>query len=427
MRMDSQIRGVMPQIAVNILDGDLIDELVTLVRSEIAELDDGPGLSTLLEVCIDANVKAAVNFLVSDVDEPELRVPVVAIDHARAVARAGIELSALLRAYRIGHSRFVQTAMAGVTNLEHPNGSVAIVEMVTHVAEYIEKVCAQVEAAYVEERERWRGSRNGVVWGWVSRLMDDSVVNTGTAERALDYRVNGRHLAVCITVEDAGSASTDVHVSTGGDRASAGVAEDARDLLASHLGSAAPPLTVSTGDGEMWVWYPVAHGFVLDVAAVAREVVAAKSNVRLTFGNPASGRAGFRRTWEQAREVMRVASAEARSLQPVIAYSQIASTALMSDDRARLREFVVDVLGDLALSTEKAERLRETLRVFLMNGRSFSAAASRLSVHRNTIQYRVEQALGECGRSLDSPDDTLDIQIALRVCQWHRSSVLVER
>ncbi|MCZ4526569.1 helix-turn-helix domain-containing protein [Rhodococcus erythropolis] len=414
----------MPQIAMEMLEGDFIGELVSLLRAEIAELDDNPGLSELLEASAGANVKAAVHFLVSDVDERDLAAPVIALEHAQAVARGDIELSALIRAYRIGHSRFLEAAMGRVTALGHADGSVTIVKIVNRAAQYIEKVCDQVEFAYVQERDRWRGSRNGLAWGWVTQLMNGSLVDIPMVERALNYRLDGHHLAVCIRVEDPASGLDGIHLSKFGDQASADLLEVARDRLAEHLGCASPPLSVATGGNEMWVWFSVPPELDLDVASVAGEIAAAKLNVRLALGSPASGLAGFRRTREQAHQVLRVASSAAKSAQPVIVYSQIASITLMSDDLVRLREFVVDVLGNLALATERAERLRETLRTFLMNGRSFAAAASRLLLHRNTIQYRVQQALDACGRSLDDSDETLNIQIALQACHWHGASVL---
>lgn len=39
-------------------------------------------------------------------------------------------------------------------------------------------------------------------------------------------------------------------------------------------------------------------------------------------------------------------------------------------------------------------------------------------LHRNTIQYRVAQAMERCRHSFDEPDAMLDVQIALQVCRW---------
>ena len=53
--------------------------------------------------------------------------------------------------------------------------------------------------------------------------------------------------------------------------------------------------------------------------------------------------------------------------------------ALLGGDVGYVREWVDEVLGDLAADTENDERLRETLRVFLGCGSSYKLAARRTS------------------------------------------------
>jgi DNA-binding PucR family transcriptional regulator len=45
-------------------------------------------------------------------------------------------------------------------------------------------------------------------------------------------------------------------------------------------------------------------------------------------------------------------------------------------------------------------------------------------LHRNTIQYRVTQAMEACAASFDDVDGVADIQIALMACRWMGTSVL---
>jgi hypothetical protein len=66
--------------------------------------------------------------------------------------------------------------------------------------------------------------------------------------------------------------------------------------------------------------------------------------------------------------------------------------ALLAWDVGRVREWVVEVLGDLAGDTDNDARLRETPRVFLAAGGSYKQAAVRLTIHFNTVKYRVERA-----------------------------------
>jgi DNA-binding PucR family transcriptional regulator len=82
----------------------------------------------------------------------------------------------------------------------------------------------------------------------------------------------------------------------------------------------------------------------------------------------------------------------------------------MAGDVKDLGRFVTDVLGDLSVDDERNEWLRETLREFLARNRSYVATADAMTLHRNTIQYRVTQAMELCGQSFDDPDAVFRVQ-----------------
>lgn len=63
---------------------------------------------------------------------------------------------------------------------------------------------------------------------------------------------------------------------------------------------------------------------------------------------------------------------------------------------------------------EPTRRLRETVRVFLDVRGSFTEAATRLHVHKNTVHYRVRRAEEILGHTLT--EKRLDIEVALLVC-----------
>ncbi|WP_093089755.1 helix-turn-helix domain-containing protein [Pseudonocardia oroxyli] len=66
--------------------------------------------------------------------------------------------------------------------------------------------------------------------------------------------------------------------------------------------------------------------------------------------------------------------------------------------------------------------LRQTLRVFLSEGRSATAAARLLHCHKNTVIYRI----GVIQRLLDRPiaDAHRDLDLALHAGRWLGGSVL---
>jgi DNA-binding PucR family transcriptional regulator len=96
----------------------------------------------------------------------------------------------------------------------------------------------------------------------------------------------------------------------------------------------------------------------------------------------------------------------------------------MASDIDELRRFTSDVLGELGVDDERNKWLRETLREFLARNRSYVATADAMILHRNTIQYRVAQAIELCGQRFDDPDAVFRVQMALEVCRWMAPAVL---
>ena len=89
---------------------------------------------------------------------------------------------------------------------------------------------------------------------------------------------------------------------------------------------------------------------------------------------------------------------------------------MLCADLDAARAWVHETLGELATDTTRNEGLRETARVFLETGGSYTATAEQLFLHRNTAQYRVRQAEEVRGRPLR--DRRLDAELALVACHW---------
>ena len=94
----------------------------------------------------------------------------------------------------------------------------------------------------------------------------------------------------------------------------------------------------------------------------------------------------------------------------------------LGGDVAGTRDWVAAVLGDLATDNENDARLRDTLRVFLGCGASYKMAAEELSLHSNSVKYRVGRAVARRGREIGS--DRLDVELALLACHWYGGAVL---
>ena len=144
--------------------------------------------------------------------------------------------------------------------------------------------------------------------------------------------------------------------------------------------------------------------------------------VRVAFGKPARGLDGFRRSHHEAVQAARVASLAGSAGGAVVDYAQVELVSLLACDLPRAREFVASRLGPLAAPGESAQRLRETLRVFLALGGRTARAAKELYVHQNTIAYRIKRAEELLGRRVT--EDPVELICALTLADTLGPAVL---
>ena len=62
-----------------------------------------------------------------------------------------------------------------------------------------------------------------------------------------------------------------------------------------------------------------------------------------------------------------------------------------------------------------------TLSEFLDHGGSYSASATALSVHRNTLKYRLRRIKDVSGHDLGVPDTVFNLQLATRAWRTLRA------
>jgi DNA-binding PucR family transcriptional regulator len=101
----------------------------------------------------------------------------------------------------------------------------------------------------------------------------------------------------------------------------------------------------------------------------------------------------------------------------------LAAAALLGGNIESARDWVAEVLGDLAANTDNDARLRDTLRVFLSCDSSYKHAADELTLHSNTVKYRVGRAMTRRGRPITN--DRFDVELALLLCQWYGDALLL--
>ncbi|MGW7487524.1 hypothetical protein, partial [Streptomyces sp. NPDC054786] len=163
----------------------LIADLVRMTRAQISALDHDAASRSLLEASITENIVAAVHFLKQDIDVEYLDAPTAALAYARMLAQRDIPLSALIRAYRIGYSQFLDRGFAVLADLPAEDRVPLVVTLVRRAAQYIDQICEQVGRTYEIERDRWVASQSGVRQQWVNELLGGGPGDRAGPERGL--------------------------------------------------------------------------------------------------------------------------------------------------------------------------------------------------------------------------------------------------
>ncbi|WP_158019067.1 PucR family transcriptional regulator [Mycobacterium basiliense] len=395
---------------------EFIAGLFAMMKDEIRGLNHDARMLDLWRASLTENYLAAIHYLDRDTPSSVLEAPAAALAYARASAQRDVPLAPLVRAHRLGHARFLEVAMQYVSLLEPAQQVPTITELVNRSSRVIDMVADQLIIAYEEEHDRWLSRRSGLQQQWVGQVLAGTPVDAQRAERVLGYRLDGAHLAALAW------ADTTVPV---GDVVS--LFDRIRLLVADELDQVTGSLMVPTDEHEVRLWFSVAaprEGVPTDPSRLCAAFETAGLPARLACGRVGHGLHGFRASLNEAELVKAVAHAGGARGARVVCYTEVAPVALMAADLDELRRFVADVLGQLSIADERTEWLRETLREFLIRNRSYVATAEAMTLHRNTIQYRVAQAMELCDQSLDDPDAVFKVQTALEVCRWMAPAVL---
>ncbi|WP_182070917.1 PucR family transcriptional regulator [Bacillus haynesii] len=80
----------------------------------------------------------------------------------------------------------------------------------------------------------------------------------------------------------------------------------------------------------------------------------------------------------------------------------------------KLKPFIIYTLGPLAYpQTTKEKELRFTLNVYMANQCDLTKTSEDIFIHRNTVKYRIKKCEEILGQSVESPDTSLSIRLAL--------------
>ncbi|MFC9840178.1 PucR family transcriptional regulator [Rhodococcus sp. NPDC127530] len=397
---------------------EISDSFHKEVENSIPELVAEPALVELLGSTLQGNIELFLEYVKGTVALEEIVLPAASMVHARRVAQREISSVALLRAYRIAQRRVASHALQEISWTEtDPAVAYAAAQRFHEMTfAYIDYLSEQVVAEYEAERERWVTNRNTVRTAMLASILAGDAPEIGVAEPALGYRLQHGHVGAVlwdsVSPESADSLQR---------------LERALVAIAGTVSKHARPLFVPSDQSQAWGWIATgSHGTDIDDTAIESVLAGDRDfrTIRVAFGRAGTGIDGFRTTHLEAIRAFGVASADDAAGRKVTSFAQagVRVASLLSDDIVGAKALVPDALGELAADGEYAERLRETLSVFFEESMGYSAVATRLHMHRNTVRYRIDKATEARGRPLDV--DAVELQLALLLCRWLGRSVL---
>ena len=303
------------------------------ILGEIPQLDLDQPLRALLASNIDSNVEACLQIMQHGIDLAAVRAPTVAVEYARRLAQRGTPLTALLRAYRLGHARFSDWLLTELA--EHTGDAEMIIATTLSlsriVAGYIDQTSEEMVAAYTRERENWLPKRNAARAARIRDLLSGERISVSATEAALGCRLRQYHVGlVCWTADAKAAAGSVTRL------------EHAISHVAAKIAGAGEPVFLPRDESSAWAWLPLGIRDRFDAAGAAAAGV--DGDLHFAFGDAARGVTGLRLTHQQALAAQAVALAA--GIPPrVVTFGEFAPVAMMLGSAELLRAWVLATLA----------------------------------------------------------------------------------
>ncbi|WP_328871151.1 helix-turn-helix domain-containing protein [Streptomyces sp. NBC_00287] len=355
-----------------------------------------PGAYPPFQRAVEATVLTALRGLATEPEPTGSLVTPEAVAANAELARRNVPLDRVLRGVRLGHAYLHARLMEALDKEPEDIRAQEVHRISELLFVYADLQSSRLAEEYVAERDRWRRSTEAARRRTVDDLLAGRLIGGAVAARTLGYELARHHAAFIVT-----SPSQDTS------------ADELRQLAAELCRAAGGEslLAVSAGSTELWAWACWSAEPPRDALAGLPALVPERRPLRAALGPVGYGAEGFRRSHRGAREAERVARLGRTGW--LCDYADISTAALLTADAEHARWFAARVLGALGADDPRVRELRETLRVYLAEGRSPQGAAERLFVARNTVTYRVRRAMELLGRPLEQ--DALELRMALEI------------
>ena len=126
------------------------EDVYEVILREIPELRDDKPVLALLVSSVNSNVSTCLQVMQHQIDLSAVQAPAAALEYARRRAQRGTSLTALLRAYRLGHACFSDWFLKELAQHADtaPMITAATLSMSKIVAGYVDQTSEEIVAAY---------------------------------------------------------------------------------------------------------------------------------------------------------------------------------------------------------------------------------------------------------------------------------------
>lgn len=373
------------------------EAIAAKMSKEVPQIAEGTSqFGVLRRTTTSTTLKALM--LITGLGEPESSlVSLEALETAQDFARRGLELNDILRSIRAGYTVLATALLDAI--IESGDDTEELRRVSILMLETVDEFTGVITTAFVDEQRAQEADVSAARLDLARALIEGEPVDVGVAARVLSYPLHAEHVALIASSDPLGKRSR----------------VDLRKVVEpvfNHWGASQAKLIIPIGGHSLWAW----AAFTSTAARQDDSPLPVYDEVDVAVGQPGVGIDGFRRSHLDAKAVERLQSVSGTGRASTIAHHDVDLEALLLMDPEAGQQFAARYLGPLAGAEPRIVELRSTLKFYLDCDHSLSKVAELKHISRNTVTYRVQQALAMCAHPPGG--STIKLRAALAIAEW---------